>query len=234
MTLSFAVPSKGRMAERSVAWLESLGASVVKPASGRGYSGKLSGAVEADLYFLSASEIPGELAAGSLDFAITGMDVVRENVPHWETRIQEIARLGFGRADLVISVPRFWIDADTLDDLDAIGAQFRRRHGRRLRIATKYRSLVRQFLSGAGVADYQLVFSQGATEGCVANSQADAIADLVSTGRTLEANGLKPLKDATIIRSEAALFQSRASSVPSKSRIAVAKLVDFACRTRVR
>ena len=234
MTLNIAVPSKGRLAAQSVAWLESLGASVVKPASGRGYSGKLSGAVNAELLFLSASEIPGELAAGSLDFAITGMDVARENVPRWETRIQEIAGLGFGRADLVISVPVFWIDAETLDDVDAIAAQFRRRHGRRLRIATKYRTLVREFLSAAGVADYQLVYSQGATEGCVANNQADAIADLVSTGRTLEANGLKPLRDATVIRSEAALFRSKVSVVPPASRKAAEKLIGFARQNRTR
>jgi ATP phosphoribosyltransferase len=72
--------------------------------------------------------------------------------------------MGFGHADLVIAVPVGWVDVMTLDDLDAVAAEFRARHGHRLRIATKYHRLVREFLRDAGVADYRLVDSQGATE----------------------------------------------------------------------
>ena len=218
MTLSFAIPSKGRLSEQSAGWLRSQGIEIVNPASGRGYSGRLCGTLEADLSLLSASEIPGKLADGSLNFAITGMDVVREHIPRWQSRVREVAALGFGAADLVISVPKFWIDAESLEDLDSIAAQFRRVHGRRLRIATKYTLLVREFLSRAGVADYQLVYSQGATEGAVANNFADAIADLVSSGRTLEANEMKPLPGGVVLRSQAALFQSRIRPVPPECR----------------
>ena len=70
---------------------------------------------------------------------------------------------------LIIAVPSCWIDVDTLDDLDAVAEAFRGDHGFRLRIATKYHRLVRDFLRRAGVADYQLVDSQGATEGTVKN-----------------------------------------------------------------
>ncbi len=226
MTLSFAIPSKGRLAEQSALWLGSRGVEIMNPAAGRGYSGKLKGALEAELSLLSASEIPGKLADGSVHFAITGMDVVRENIPLWQSFVAEVAALGFGAADLVISVPKFWIDAESVEDLDAISAQFRRRHGRRLRIATKYSFLVREFLSGAGVADYQLVYSQGATEGSVANNFADAIADLVSTGRTLDANGMKPLPGGVVLRSEAALFQSRIRPLPPQCEDRVGKFLE--------
>ena len=74
-------------------------------------------------------------------------------------------------------------------------AQFRGGHGMRLRIATKYHRLVREFLRERGVADYRLVDSQGATEGTVKNETAEAIADITSTGETLRANGLKVLED---------------------------------------
>jgi ATP phosphoribosyltransferase len=117
--------------------------------------------------------------------------------------------MGFGGADLIIAVPQCWVDVDTLDDLDAAAAAFRQTHGHRLRIATKYHRLVREFLRETGVADYALVDSQGATEGTVKNETAEAIADITSTGETLRANGLKILEDGLIHASQATLFRGR-------------------------
>jgi ATP phosphoribosyltransferase len=96
-------------------------------------------------------------------------------------------------------------------DLDAAAAAFRARHGQRLRVATKYRHLVHGFFRDRGVADYQLVDSQGATEGSVKNLGAEAIADITSTGATLRDNHLKVLDDGLILRSQATLFASRAA-----------------------
>ena len=59
-----------------------------------------------------------------------------------------------------------------------------------------------------GVADYQIVDSQGATEGAVKNGLAEAIADITSTGNTLRANHLKILSDGLILESQATLFKS--------------------------
>ncbi len=231
MVLNIAVPSKGRLTEQALDWLGSSGSEVRYSAKGRNYSGTLTGTVEGELVFLSAAEIPCELAAGTVHFGITGIDVMRENLPKWRTEVREVARLGFGKADLAISVPKIWLDAETIDDLDAIAAQFRRNHGRRLRIATKFRFLVREFLCDVGITDYQLIFSQGATEGTVANNFAEAIADLVSTGRTLDANGLKRLKDGTVLQSEAALFQSKSVQLSGHSATHAARLVEKAKTT---
>ena len=77
-----------------------------------------------------------------------------------------------------------------------------------MRIATKYHRLVREHLRDKGVADYQIVDSQGATEGTVANQTAEAIADITSTGETLQANHLKILSDGLIHASQATLFKS--------------------------
>ena len=109
---------------------------------------------------------------------------------------------------MIIAVPSFWVDVETLDDLDAVSAQFRDKHGYRLRIATKYHRLLREFLKRAGVADYQIVDSQGATEGAVKNGLAETIADITSTGDTLKANHLKILSDGLILKSQATLFKS--------------------------
>ena len=96
-----------------------------------------------------------------------------------------------------------------MSDLDAAAAEFRRRHGHRLRVATKYHHLVREFFQAHGVADYQLVDSQGATEGAVKNLTAEAVADITTTGSTLRDNHLRVLEDGLILRSQATLFLSR-------------------------
>jgi ATP phosphoribosyltransferase len=113
-----------------------------------------------------------------------------------------------------VPVPRAWIDVDTMDDLDAVAAAFRARHGHRLRIATKYHRLVRDYLRENGVADYQLIDSQGATEGTVKNHAAEAIADITSSGETLRANHLKMLSDGPILRSQAMLLATKHPAAP--------------------
>ncbi|KZY29740.1 ATP phosphoribosyltransferase, partial [Roseovarius sp. HI0049] len=177
--------------------------------SDREYAGFVEGIENVELVLLSAGEIPRELAAGRIHLGVTGTDLVREKLGLWENRVEELAELRFGHADLVLAVPRAWVDVGTLDDLDAVAAAFRARHGFRLRIATKYHRLVREFLRENGVADYQLIDSQGATEGTVKNETAEAIADITSSGDTLRANHLKTLEDGLILRSQATLFRAR-------------------------
>jgi ATP phosphoribosyltransferase len=180
-----------------------------KSGSDREYAGEVSGIDGIELVLLSASEIPRELAAGNIHLGVTGSDLIRENLANWDSQVGELALMGFGGADLIVAVPQAWVDVDTLDDLDAAAAAFRTKHGFRMRIATKYHRLVREFLREQGVADYQLIDSQGATEGTVKNETAEAIADITSTGETLRANGLKILDDGLIHASQATLFRGR-------------------------
>lgn len=205
--LKLGVPSKGRLMEKTFAWFGDRGVTLRKAGSEREYSGAVDGIEGIELVLLSAGEIPRELAAGRIHLGVTGSDLVREKLANWEARVHEVALMGFGGADLIIAVPQSWVDVDTLDDLDAAAAAFRANHGFRLRIATKYHRLVREFLREQGVADYQLVDSQGATEGVVKNETAEAIADITSTGETLRANGLKIIHDGLIHASQATLFR---------------------------
>ncbi len=221
MTIKLGVPSKGRLQEKTFDWFRARGINLRRAGSTREYAGAVEGVEGVDLVLLSAGEIPRELAAGRIHLGVTGTDLVREKIPLWQEKVEVLAQLGFGHADLVIAVPQCWVDVDTLDDLDAVAAQFRARHGFRLRIATKYHNLTREFLRAHGVADYQLVDSQGATEGTVKNLTAEAIADITSSGDTLRANHLKILSDGLIHASQAALLRSRTAPLDEGGRAAL-------------
>ena len=216
MTLKLGVPSKGRLMEDTFAWFGARGVTLQRTGSDREYAGAVSGVEGVELILMSAGEIPRELASGRIDLGVTGTDLVREKIALWDEKIETLAELGFGHADLILAVPRFWADVSGLDDLDAVAAAFRAEHGFRLRIATKYHRLVRDHLREAGVADYQLVDSQGATEGTVKNETAEAIADITSSGATLEANHLKVLAGPPILRSQATLFASKTSGADAR------------------
>ena len=97
---------------------------------------------------------------------------------------------------------------------------FRQRHGRRLRIATKYWNLTQQFFAGHGIAVYRIVESLGATEGAPAAGAADAIVDITTTGSTLRANGLKVPRDGIIVKSQANLIRSKRADSRQSERIA--------------
>jgi ATP phosphoribosyltransferase len=209
MTLKLGIPSKGRLMEKTFDWFAARGVTLRKSGSEREYAGAVDGIEGIELVLLSAGEVPRELDSGRIQLGVTGSDLVREKLSSWDQRVVEVAKMGFGGADLVIAVPQAWIDVDSLDDLDAVAAAFRAHHGFRLRIATKYHRLVREFMREHGVADYQLVDSQGATEGTIRNETAEAVADITSTGETLRANGLKILGDGMIHASQATLFRAR-------------------------
>jgi ATP phosphoribosyltransferase len=224
MRLKLGVPSKGRLQEEAIAWFGARGVTLARSGGGREYRGMVRGVEGVDPVLLSAGEIPRELAAGRLHLAVTGQDLVQEEIPRWAERVAELAPMGFGFADLVVAVPAFWIDVTDMSDLDAAAAAFRARHGHRLRVATKYRHLVRGFFQRHGVADYQLVESQGATEGAVKNLTAEAIADITTTGSTLRDNHLRVLDDGLILRSQATLFLARDARWGAGARTALEAL----------
>ena len=225
MTLKLGVPSKGRLMEKTFDWFRERGIEITPSGDDREYLAE-SNVEGLEIVLLSAGEIPKELAAGRIHLGVTGNDVVQEKIADWDAKIVEVQSLGFGRADLIVAVPTFWVDVNTIDDLDAAAAAFRAEHGFRLRIATKYHRLTREFLRHAGVADYQLVDSQGATEGTVRNLTAEAISDITSTGDTLRANHLKPLEDGQILKSQATLFKSHGADWEEAPRVIYTSLAD--------
>jgi ATP phosphoribosyltransferase len=206
--LVLAIPSKGRLQEQVMGLLDRAGLSIERERGDRDYRGRLAGIPEADVVLLSASEIASEIAAGNVHFGVSGEDLLHEAMDQPETVTDVITRLGFGFADVVIAVPKPWIDVETMGDLEDVAAGWRARHHRSLRVATKYLALTRRFFGRHGISDYRIIESLGATEGAPLAGAADIIVDITTTGATLAANGLKTLRDGTILRSQAALVAS--------------------------
>lgn len=210
MTITIGLPSKGRMKDDASAVFERAGMKIVAVGNDRSYRGRVEGWDDVEIAFLSASEISREIGNGTVDFGVTGEDLIREGLAEADKRVEIAARLGFGHADVVVAVPDIWLDVETMADLGDVAAEFRSRHGRRLAIATKYWRLTQQHFSHShGIQLYRIVESLGATEGAPAAGQADIIVDITSTGSTLKANHLKLLSDGVILRSEACLVRAR-------------------------
>lgn len=207
-SLILAVPSKGRLQEQVTNYLRDAGLNVKQSTGARDYRATLEGQPGIDVKLMSAAEIATALGNGEVHLGITGEDLIREDVRDSNESILLLQPLGFAFADVVVAVPRAWIDVSTMADLDDVCTAFHARHHRRLRVATKYLQLTRGFFAAHGIADYRIVESLGATEGAPAGGLAEAIVDITTTGATLSANDLKVLDDGLILKSQAQLAAS--------------------------
>jgi ATP phosphoribosyltransferase len=223
--VTLAIPSKGRLKEQVDACFAKAGVALKQIAGARGYRAAVEGHPGIDVMLLSSAEIASSLAGGDVHLGITGEDLIREAAPELEGRVALLKPLGFGFADVVVAVPKSWVDVSTMADLDDICATYAHRHRKRLRIATKYTQLTRAFFAHAGISDYRIVPSAGATEGAPTAGTAEAIVDITTTGATLAANGLKVLDDGTILKSQAQLAMSLAAEWDADMRAAAAALV---------
>ncbi len=224
--LIIAIPSKGRLQENTHGFFARAGLKVLQPGGARNYRGAIKGLDNVEIAFLSASEIARSLAEGAVHFGITGLDLVHENITDPETSVHIVTPLGFGAADVVVAVPKAWIDVETMADLSDVASDFRNRHGRRLRVATKYVTLTRSFFASHGIADYRIVESAGATEGAPAAGSAELIVDITTTGSTLAANNLKILTDGVMLKSQANLVASLSADWSDTALAAARAILD--------
>ncbi len=207
--ITLAVPSKGRLEELTREWFAANGMTITRPGGARSYLGAIEGMPDVTVRFYPASEIARELIRGNIDLGVTGLDLIHETSETGPAAVSNIKPLGFGGADVVVAVPDAWIDVTHMHDLADVASDFRSRHGRWMRIATKYITITRQHFARAGIAEYRTVESLGATEAAPASGVADIVVDITSTGSTLAANGLRVLDDGVMLQSEACLFASR-------------------------
>ena len=233
--LVLAVPAKGRLQENAEAFFARSGLNLIKPRGARDYRGAIAGLDGVEVAYLSASEITTQLAAGAVHLGVTGEDLVREQIPDADKRVVLIEGLGFGFANVVVAVPQAWIDVRTMADIDDVATAFRHHHGRKMRVATKYINLTRDFFSAHGVIDYRIVESPGATEGAPAAGTAELIVDITPTGGTLAANGLKVIEDGAILRSQANLVAARTAAWGASERETARVILDrVAAQARAR
>ena len=207
--LVLAVPSKGRLEEETRRVFGESRLPIARPGGARSYVGSIKNQPQVSVRFYPAAEIARELIMGAIDVGVTGSDLIHEAAENGEESVLFVKPLEFGQADVVVAIPDAWIDVTHMADLADVASDFRSRHGRWLRIATKYVHVTRRFFADHGIAEYRIVESAGATEVAPAAGTADLIVDITSSGSTLAANQLRVLEDGLIMKSEANLIVSR-------------------------
>lgn len=225
--LMLAIPSKGRLKEQTEAFFADCGLKLKQVGGERGYSAVLEGAPGIQIMLLSASEIAKGLLDGTLHLGVTGEDLLREHADNFDSQVHLLRALGFGYADMVVAVPQSWVDVDTIEDLEDVGHAFRARHGRRMRVATKYLRSSRRFFAERGLTQYRLIDSAGATEAAPASGTAELIVDITTTGATLKANNLKILSDGVMLKSQAQLSASLSADWNEDALTAIKNLLDI-------
>ena len=207
--ITIGLPSKGRLKEKAVAFFNNKGLKVLQGNKERNYFAKIEGKINLKIIYLHAKEIIQRLGDGTLDIGISGLDLLNESEKNLQDKISIKKNLDFGNANLVVAVPEDWIDVQTVADLEEVAFDIRSKRNTRLRVATKYPNLTNNFLISKGVTQYKLIPSLGATETYPFIGSSEIITDITSTGKTLEDNNLRVLKDGLILQSTACLFISK-------------------------
>ena len=221
-SVRISLPSKGRLAQDSLNFLADCGLSVDKP-NPRQYEARIPVLPDLVVLFQRPGDIVVSVRDGSVEFGITGIDVIEERKGANGDILVLHDALGFGHCALTLAVPEAWDNVRDLAGLKARGAA----DGKPLRVATKYPTLTGRFLDEHGVA-HTLISAEGTLETAPAIGYADLISDLVSSGQTLRDNRLRPLPDGVIQPSQAALIANRAALQANPQALAVARhLIEF-------
>ena len=195
--LRVAVPNKGSLSEKATSILKEAGYAT------RGDSKSLTIADEdngVEFYFLR----PKDIASGHLDIGITGRDLAADT----REEVDELLPLGFGASTFRYAAPQ---DEEwTVEQLDG------------KRIATSYPNLVRKDLAARGL-EAQVIRLDGAVEISIRLGVADVIADVVSTGRTLRQQGLKPFGEPLCV-SEAVIVGRKDAEVTAEQRVLINRI----------
>ncbi len=204
--ITIGLPSKGRLKDKAISFFNDRGLKILLSEKERNYFGTIEKNPKIRIIFLHAKEIIQRLGDGTLDIGVSGLDLLKESDKTLQGKIDVQKKLNFGNANLVIAVPDDWIDVQTIADLEEVSFDLRFKRNSRLRIATKYPNLTNNFLTSKGVTQYKLITSLGATETYPFIGSSEVITDITSTGKTLEDNNLRVLKDGLILSSNACLF----------------------------
>lgn len=199
--LKIAIPNKGSLSEAAVEILNEAGY------AGRGESKQLNvidRANDVEFFFLRPKDIAIYVANGQLDLGITGRDLASDS----RAEVEEVMTLGFGASTFRYAAPN-----DQLWEISMLEGK---------RIATSYPNLVRDDLARRGI-DATVLRLDGAVEISIRLGVADAIADVVSTGRTLRKQGLEPFGE-PLIDSEAVVVGRKGIEVTDEHNVFLRRL----------
>ena len=210
--LNIGIPSKGRLRKDVLNIFKKNKLNLISERGERDLLGSIKQYKNIKILYLHAREIIERLGDGSLDIGFSGFDLLKESEINTQKKINVIKKYDFGKAALVVAIPDPWIDVQTVADLEEIAFEFKDKKKKRLRVATKYPNLSREFLFSKGVTQFKLIDSLGATEAYPFTGSSEIITDITSTGETLKANNLRILKDGEILRSKACMMISKSSN----------------------
>ena len=216
--LRLSIPSKGRLSEDSLTFLAACGLEVHKP-NPRQYEASIPSVPEMTVLFQRPTDIVISVRNGSVDFGITGLDVLAEYRGPNGDILPLHSALGFGACSLDVIVPDTWTEVNRMADL----ANKQTEIGRPLRVATKFPDTTAPFFAQKGLNDVNFIAAEGTLEIAPTIGYADLITDLVSTGTTLRDNHLKQLDDGKILSSQACLIANRAVLKENPEALAIAK-----------
>ncbi len=221
-----ALPSKGELDKPTMDFLAACGLAVFRP-NDRQYVATIPAIPEITVLFQRVVDIVGKVDEGTVDFGVTGLDVVGERGESHEDVVVMYENLGYGGCELVLAVPDSWVDVSAAEDLADLAVVFKER-GRVLRIATKYPNLTRKWLYERSIVHFSLVEAEGALEAAPSMGFADMIADITSSGTTLRENRLKRIAGGTILKSQACLVANKRLLLadPAKQQVA-RKLLEY-------
>ena len=209
-SINIGVPSKGRLRKDILKIFTRKKLKLVSERGERDLLGSIENLNNTKILYLHAREIIERLGDGSLDVGFSGFDLLQESNFNIKKKINVIKKYEFGKATLVVAIPDPWIDVQTIADLEEIAFEFKDKK-KRLRVATKYPNLTREFLFSKGVTQFKLINSLGATEAYPFTGSSEIITDITSSGETLKANNLRILTDGKILDSKACLMVSKSA-----------------------
>ena len=207
--IKIALPSTGRLKEESLKFFQKKNLNVVNAFGERNYFFNIKNNNQIEGIYLHAKEIIERINDGTLDMGISGLDLLKEFPEIYSQNVKLLQKLNFGFADLVVAVPKDWLDVQNMADLEEVSFEFKEKYGRRMRVATKYPNLTEAFFLSKGVSQFRSMPSLGATESYPFTGSAELITDITSTGSTLKANNLRVITDGNILKSSACLFVSK-------------------------
>jgi len=222
--INIGIPSKGRLRKDVLNVFKKNKLKLISERGERDLIGSIKSKSNIKILYLHAREIIQRLGDGSLDIGFSGFDLLKEGEINIQKKINLVKKYKFGKATLVVAIPDPWIDVQTVADLEEIAFEFKDKKKKKLRVATKYPSLTKEFLFSKGVTQFQLVKSLGATEAYPFTGSANLITDISSTGETIKSNNLRILKDGDILKSQACIFTSK-KNFKKKGVKAIVKLL---------
>ena len=215
--IRLSLPSKGRLESDALDFLAETGLRVFKP-NPRQYEAHVPSLPGLGIIFQRPGDIVVSVRQASVDFGITGMDVIEEKRGENGDILVLHDTLGFGHCALKLAVPESWTDVMDIPSLKKYVGTF----NRPLRVATKFPILTERFLDRQNIP-HTLISAEGTLETAPTIGYADVISDLVSSGQTLQDNRLRALPDGLIQPSQAALIANKNTLQTNPNSLEIAR-----------